>query len=134
QQTQLFKLFHYSGASFETIQTGEADAGCFSHLGLWVNDNDLLQIVTHSHLVVVWIVCRGHFYCACTEVRIHKLIGDDWNVTTRERKRHSCADQIAKALILRVDGDSSVSEHCFRPGCSDSYALSTVFCRVTQIV
>ena len=76
---------------------------------------DERQIVTAPDLEIVEIVRRRDLHRAGALLRIGILVGDDRNAAADEWQDRGPADEMPQALVLRMDGDSGVTQHRLRP-------------------
>ena len=69
-----------------------------------------------SHLKVIRVMSRCNLNGSGTELFVHIRIGDDWNLPVHNRKKHHFANQIRISFILRMNGDSCITQHGLRTG------------------
>src|SRR6202007_1642273 len=76
---------------------------------------------------------RSNLDGAGTELRINCGICDDWNLAANQRQLNHPADQILEALVVRINCDGAIAQHCFRPCCSNGYVSRAVEQRVSNV-
>ena len=76
-----------------------------------------------AHGVVIEVMSGGDLHTACTEFRIHIIIGDDRDLTIGQRKRNGFADQMLIPGILWVHCHRRITEHGLRP-CGGHHQMS----------
>src|SRR5256885_14010976 len=82
-----------------SIQAGEFRPGHLRHPGLRIDNYDLSQVVTHAHVVIIWIVSRCDLHRARAKFRIDKLIRNDWDLRSEE---HTSELQSPCNLVCRL--------------------------------
>ena len=60
-------------------------------------------------------------------------IGDYRDLSSDYRKNDRLADEVLISLIARMYRDGNITEHGLRSGCSYSYALASVLCRISEV-
>ena len=98
-----------------------------------VQDIDLRQIVTLADLEIVRVMCRCDLYRTGSEGHIGMLITDDRDLTIRERKLHHLTDHILITRVLRIDGDSGITEQRLRTGGCDLDLAGTIRERIEDM-
>ena len=87
-------------------------AAVFVYLCVLVKDGYHFEIVTLAHLEVVRVVAGRYLYAARAEFAVDIFVGDDRYLSAHEREDGKFADERSESLILGMNGDGSVSEHC----------------------
>ena len=105
-------------AGLEAIEAG-IFSGSGAHVAVIGHDVDFGQLVAAADFEVVDIVRGRNFQSAGAELAIDVGVRDDGNFAIRERQMDHFADELLIALVLRVDGDSGIAQHRFRPGGGD---------------
>ncbi len=134
EQPERFEVGDDLLASLVAIESGEVGAGVRGHLCVCVDHDDLRQIVTQTHLVVVWIVSRRDLDGAGAEFRIDVFVSDEGNLAIRERQQDSLAHYVFITLVVWIDGDGCVAEHCLGTRRGYGYTRVAVFDRILEIV
>ena len=80
-----------------------------------VHHVDRRQIVPLAQREVVGIVRRRHLHRAGAEFGAHPFIENHRNLASHQRQAQLFAMQMQVALILRMNSDSHVAQHGFRP-------------------
>ena len=101
--------------------------------GVFVKDQDLLQAVAQTDLVVVRVVAGRHLDAAGAEIELDVIVGHDGQLTAHERQDRRLADEVLVALVRRVDRDAGVAKHGLRPGGGDGEVIITVLEWVADI-
>ena len=119
-------------AGFIAVQAGIA-AAVFVDVAVIGQNIQHLQLVAQANFKVVRVMGRGHFDDAGTEVFLDIVIGDDRQDTVDQRQDGVFADEVAIALIFRMDGHTGVTKHGFRTGRGQDQVAAAVFERVAQM-
>ena len=108
--------------AFSSLLSGQAHKlrGDVNHRTVRIDDLNSVQIVTLSHLKVVWIVCRSNFHRSCSVVHIDILVGDNRNLFVENRQQNASTDQVLVSFIVRVDRNCDIAENRFRARCRDN--------------
>src|SRR5579875_3606578 len=115
QQSALAKLGEHRRASLERGHAPQAlRRGC-DQAPVLTDHRDLLQPVAAADLEVVGVVARGDLEGAGAEGGVDVLIGDDRQAPAYDRQDRLPADQLAIALVARVDRDRRVGEDRLGP-------------------
>ena len=101
--------------------------------GVLVEDQDLLKVVAQADLVVIRVVAGRHLDAAGAEIELDVIVGHDRQLTADERQDRRLADEIAVALVRRIDRDASIAEHGLRTGGGDGEIVITVLERIADI-
>ncbi len=64
--------------------------------------------------IVIEIVTRSDLDAACTEFRIHIVIGDHRDVASGKRKPHSLTHVLRISLVFRIHRHRNIAQHGFR--------------------
>lgn len=68
-----------------------------------VEDVDEFQFMSHANFIIVWIVCRGDFYCSSPKLHIDDdIIRNNWNPALDERMFGKLSMQMLYPCQLRV--------------------------------
>ena len=124
-------------AGLEHGQAGEALAGVRRHAPVLADHRDLVETVTAADLEVVGVVAGGDLQLAGAEVGLHVVVGDDRQPAPDERQDRRAPDQLAVALVVRVDRHRRVGQHRLGPHRGDRHlpaALEVVVDRVEHVV
>ena len=62
---------------------------------------------------------RRDLYAAGSELFVYICIGDNRNLTVRQRKLQHLSDQILIALVIRIDCHSGITQQSLRTGGCD---------------
>ena len=82
-------------------------------LGIVIKQIDFGEVVPLAHLIVIKIVGRSDFYTAGTELTVHVIIGNNRDFTIGEGQGNSLAYKVLVTLIVRVNRNSSITQHGF---------------------
>jgi hypothetical protein len=91
-----------------------------------VHDRDAGQPVALADLEVVGVVRGRHLDRARAEARVDVFVGDDRDPPVGQRQRDRAADQVAVAVVVRVDRHRGVPEHRLRAGRRDDDGVRAV--------
>ena len=100
--------------------------GIIVDAGIFVEDVHQRQIVPHADFIVVEVVRRRDFHTAAAEFAIDVLVGNDGDVFFDQWQPDAAANERLVALIVRVNGDGSVTEHCFGSGGCHHQMIATI--------
>src|SRR5439155_173352 len=117
-ETLSFEIGQDALASFVPVQSLIRAALCRDPR-VFINDADPGQIMTLSHFKVRRVVGRCDLHSAAAKCRIHDFILNERKLAIQQWQDCRLTFVLLVALIFRVDGNSRVSEHRFRPGCCD---------------
>ena len=101
--------------------------------GVLVEDQDLLEVVAQTDLIVVRVVAGRHLDAAGTEIELDVIVGHDGQLTAHERQDRRLADEVLVALVRRVDRNAGVAEHGLRTGGGNGEIVVAVLERVADI-
>ena len=79
------------------------------------HDVDGAEPVPLADLEIVEVVRRGDLDGAGAFLRVRVFVGDDRDAAPDERQDGMLADEVAKALVVRVHRDAGVAEHGLGP-------------------
>ncbi len=105
---------HDRGAGLEAVQSLEG-AGRGNDAAA-VHDRQVRQTVPLPDLEVVRIVGRGDLDRAGAERGVDVRIGHDRDAPAGQRQLDLDTDQVAVTVVVGMDGDPGVAEHCLGPG------------------
>ena len=97
------------------------------------------QTATLADFVIVEVVRRGDFYATGAFFHIGVFVTHDWNAAANERQDNLFTDQVFVALIVRVYGNTGITQHGFRTCSTHNQEIFTSGCfsaisqRVTQV-
>ena len=86
--------------------------------------------MTLSNLEVIRVMSRCDLYCTGSKLFIYIVIRHDRNLFIHQRKQYILAYDIFVSLIVRVYGNSCISQHCLRTCCCD---LQKTICSYDRI-
>ena len=95
------------------------------------------KAVPLADLVVERVVPGRDLQGPGAKLLLHRLVGDDGQLTADDRKHRRLADDVAVALVLGVDRHAGVGEHRLRPHGGDGHvaaALDRVADEVQHVV
>ena len=101
--------------------------------GVLVEDQDLLEVVAQTDLIVVRVVAGRHLDAAGAEIELDVIVGHDGQLAAHERQDRRLADEVLVALVRRVDRNAGVAEHGLRTGGGDGKIVVAVLERVADI-
>ena len=128
--------FKFTNKIFAALVTFLPDifSSFLCHLAIHADYYDALQIMAHTHFKVVRVMGRCNLHGTGSEFQVNIRIGNDRNNPIGQRQPQGFADKMAIALILRINGYSSITKHRFRPGSRDSQEGSLFFhYRITNV-
>ena len=105
-------------AGFEAIEAGVGSGGG-GHLGVFVDDLDLGQVVALAGLEIVGVVRGRDLDDAGAEFGVGQIVEDDRDLAIHQRELDGLAVQVEIAGVLGIDGDGGVAEHGFGAGGGD---------------
>ena len=94
---------------------------------------DNRKIATLTDFKVVRIVCRSDFNNTRSLFHICVFITNNRDFLVKERKDYMTAVEVLVTLIVLVDGNSSITEHCFGTGCCDFKVLACFLNLIEQV-
>ena len=127
----LLEIGHDGLARLITVETVVLAA--VDDAGVLVEDQDLLEVVAQTDLIVVRVVAGRHLDAAGAEIELDIIIGHDGQLAAHERQDRRLADEVLVALVRRVDRDAGVAEHGLRTGGGDGEIVVAVLERVADI-
>ena len=110
----LLLQFFYDSFSRLVAVHARVFAAIFIDRGIIVHDVDLRQVVTLAYFEVIRVVSRCDLHSSGTELFVYIIIRNDRNLSSYKRQDHVLAYDILITLIIRMNGDRSISEHCLR--------------------
>ena len=113
EQSLLLQLLNHELPRLIAVHAGVLSA-LVVHCRIIIQDIDLFKVVALADLKVVRIVGRCDLDAACSELHVDVVIGDDRNLTVRERKLQHLSDDILIPLVLRIDCDCRVAKQRLR--------------------
>src|ERR1700722_16051908 len=124
EEPQLFEIGHYLLARLETVESRKRS--CFGrHLPVLVDHFDARQIVAFAGFEIVGIVRWRDFHGARAELGIGHFVEHDRDLPIHQREEHLFIAQFVDALVGRINGDGSVTEHRFRTrGCDYQFQIT----------
>lgn len=134
EQPKFAEALDHTLARFIPVQSGELRSCRFGHARVLVHDDDVRQVVSTPHLVVVRIMRRRDLDRARAEVRVNRFVGDDRDLAPDERQNHRLADQLAITFVVRIDRHRRVAEHGLGARGGDRDAPIASFDRILQVV
>ena len=96
-----------------------------------VDDVKNRKVVTHSDLIVIYIVGRSHLEASCTEIHCHIAVLDDRNLLVDQWDKDLLTLEPVITLICRIHAHSGIRHDCLWAGCSDNDIL---ICRISVSV
>ena len=102
----------------QPIHAGEF-SGAFVHRSIVIHNIDCGETLPLRHQKIIRIVRRGYFDRSGSEVLIHHVIGDDFQLSANDWKNSLLSDKVHVALILRVNSDSNIAKHSLGTGCGN---------------
>ena len=84
--------------------------------GVIVENIVLGQIVTLADFIVIEIVCRRNLDATGAELGIDIFVGDDRHLSVDQRQQNLFANQVPVSLVLGMNRNGAVAQHCFGPG------------------
>ena len=111
-----FQIVHDPPARLEPVEAAVSLGRIVVDPGVGVEDVDHLQPVALADLEIVEIVGRGDLDRAAALLRVGIVVGHDRQAPPDQGQDRVPADQVAVALVLRMDGDGGVAQHGLRPG------------------
>ncbi|OPZ64179.1 MAG: hypothetical protein BWY83_03253 [bacterium ADurb.Bin478] len=119
-------------SGFKTIQSA-VGAGLLIHPSGGIDDRHRLQTVTSSHLEIIEIVGGCDFDRAAAERRVRMLVRDQGDFAMDQRQHQLPADQVAIALILRMDRHRRIAQHGLRARGGHNDLAGSVLERVRDV-
>ncbi len=133
-QTGGFEIREHLAARRETFEPAVAFGHRVVQMRVAVEDIDRFETMPAPHLVVVEIVRRGDLDRAAAHGRIGVFVGNDRDQPADERQPYRFADEVGVALILGMDRDAGVAEHCLGTGrCYDEETPALALDRVADV-
>ena len=86
-----------------------------------------------TDLKVIRIMRRRNLDRTGSELHIDILVRNDRNLFIDQRKNNRLSHQIFIALIIRMNSDGCVTEHCFRTCCRDLKRIVCPYDRITDM-
>ena len=123
QKSKFFQICNHCLTCFIAVHTSVFSAKLVDGR-IVIHNVDLFQIVTASNLEVVRVMGRCNLYTSCSEFLVYIFIGNHRDFSVCERKLQHLADKIFVTLILRVYGNSSITQQSFRTSSCDLYETS----------
>ena len=99
-----------------------------------IEDADLIQAESFPDFEIIEIMPRRDLQGSATEGAINVSIGDDRHNSSSDRQPNFLADPTLITLVLRMDCDRSIAEHCFRARGRDHKVLRRIISqRITNM-
>ena len=98
-----------------------------------VHDQDLLEVVAQTDLIVVRVVAGRHLDGAGAEAELDVIVRHDGQLAAHERQDGVFADEVLIALVVRMDGDAGVAQHGLGTGGGDDELLIAVLDRIADV-
>ena len=89
-------------------------AAIFIDRGVIVHDVDLRQVMALAYLEVIRVVSRCDLHRSGTELFVYIIIRNDRDFPAYKRQDYILPYNIFIALVIRMNGDRRISEHCLR--------------------
>ena len=89
--------------------------------------------MTFPHVKIIGIVRRSHFHCTRAKGRIHIFVGKEGNLAVGNGEDQRPPHHFPITHILRVYGDSHITEHRLRTCRSDLHIVIGIGESVTQM-
>ena len=127
-----FKIFNDRLSRFHSVHSGVLAPFGFnvSVIGKGVN---YLKVMPQTDLEVIRIMSRSNLNTACSEVHFNIFIRNDGNLPVDDRQNKRFADNILVSLVVRVDGNGSITEHCLRSCCCKLEVTASVLERIAKM-
>ena len=68
--------------------------------------------------IVIKVMCRSYLHNTCTKLQINVIVGDDGDGAITQRQADRLTNQMAVALIIRIDHHGNVTQQGFWASCS----------------
>ena len=98
-----------------------------------VEHEDLLEVVTLTHLEVVRVVARRNLDAAGAELHVNVLVAEDRDLAVHDREDAGLADEMLVALVVRVDRDAGIAHEGLRTGGRNDQIARAVCERVADV-
>ena len=98
-----------------------------------IEDVDGLQMVLHTDLVVVDVVCRRDFQRTRAELAVHILVENDWDDAAHNRHHHLFPLQMCETLIFRMHTNRRITKDGFGTGCGHYNIILRIFNIIAKI-
>ena len=128
----LFQIAQNSLAAFVTIQTLIL-AAVFVDRCVLVEDQNLLEVVTLTHLEVVRVMARRGLNAAGTEFHIDIIVGEDRNFAIHDRQDTGLANQMLVTLVVGVDCNTGIAHEGLRTGGCNNEVLVGILDRILDV-
>src|SRR5579871_5967686 len=87
-----------------------------------------------AECIIIKVMSWGDLDGTGTKVHFNVIIRDDWHYSVRnERMFRSLADQMLVSVVIRVDGNRSITQHGLYTGCSYFEELIGLCNRVLEV-
>ena len=121
-----FEVSHHCLARLVSVHSRVLAAVLLVDSGVVVHYVYYRKVMAKSHLIVVRVVSGSDLYHACTEIHFNVLVRDNGYLPVGERELHGLSDDALVAFVVRVNGDSSITEQRFRTRCSYLHEAASV--------
>ena len=98
-----------------------------------VEHENLLEVVTLTHLEVVRVVARRNLDTAGAELHVNVLVAEDRDLAVHDREDAGLADQVLVALVVRVDRNAGIAHEGLRTGGRNDQIARAVRQRVADV-
>ena len=132
QQALRVQVRHAGLAASVTIHAAVLFGHVVVHGGGLREDVHHGEVVALADFKVVEVVGGRDLYAAGSEFAIHVFVSDDGNFTVGQGEFQHLADQVLVAFVVRMHGDSLVTEKRFRTRRRNDDAFAAVGGRVTD--
>ena len=78
----------------------------------------LFKVMSLTNLKVVRVMSRCNLNTTSSELLIYIRICNNRNLSVNKRKKKSLTNDISISLIIRINGNCSITQKCFRTSCS----------------
>ena len=115
QQAPLPELFQYYLARLIPVEADAVGYAVFIYGRIFTEHVYPFEIVPVSYFKVIRIVCGSYFQCTGAEFGIHKRVANDLQLALHQGKYNGFSNVMLVPLVIRINSNSRISEHGFRP-------------------
>src|SRR5882724_10675788 len=127
------QVFEHALSRLITIEADVSLARIGGHSPVLVYHNDLREVVSHAGFEIVEVMRGRYLDCAAAELGLGIVVGDQWNLATRERQYYRFSEQALVPVVRRVGSDSRIAENRLGPRCRNRDKPGTIFKRIADM-
>ena len=119
-----------------TVRAGQPGeiASILIHNGIITYNTQHLQAVTKTDIEVYRIVTRCNFESPTAELNFHRFITDNSNCPFRQGEANLFSYKMLISFIAWINGNSGITQHCFRSCCGHDQIVGSVYNRIADFV